>query len=489
MTVRAALCDAFSLAVSRARIAARGVAVAVAAPPTAMATMTTTTTIGGAPIDAAAITAVAATRDAPPPDASGPALRHASQGLRCGDFHAGRDFNRARWDPVASNCFLDDRPWHAVDALARACVRGVSSSGTEPTPTTLGEALSMPDARVDDAFGAATLDGNKKQRPGRATYKARVWYHGPSFAGFAWNAATDNAGTTTWTPGSWSVSRALTHAWAPLLDKETRPIASAGRTDRGVHAVASAVSFWTKRLDVDVEDIERAVANSPPGRVGALRVTHVTSAPHSFHATFSATYRRYVYVVPKRQLFREARTPRATIDVEVANRALQRLVDRGDVDMYAYARATPEGKSTNVRFVVARAFERTIDVGGDDAVEDQAEDAMSRANRRSRSAVTRERAIRAEDGDGAIASASVSSPSTMDVIVIELVADRFLRKLVRCLVSTTMREAANFAGDDDVLLNIAATRDRRAVAPPAPPGGLFFAGVSYSNDFEATRGS
>lgn len=488
MTVRAALCDAFSLAVSRARIAARGVAVAVAAPPPT-ATMTTTTTIGGAPIDAAAITAVAATRDAPPPDASGPALRHASQGLRCGDFHAGRDFNRARWDPVASNCFLDDRPWHAVDALARACVRGVSSSGTESTPTTLGEALSMPDARVDDAFGAATLDGNKKQRPGRATYKARVWYHGPSFAGFAWNAATDNAGTTTWTPGSWSVSRALTHAWAPLLDKETRPIASAGRTDRGVHAVASAVSFWTKRLDVDVEDIERAVANSPPGRVGALRVTHVTSAPHSFHATFSATYRRYVYVVPKRQLFREARTPRATIDVEVANRALQRLVDRGDVDMYAYARATPEGKSTNVRFVVARAFERTIDVGGDDAVEDQAEDAMSRANRRSRSAVTRERAIRAEDGDGAIASASVSSPSTMDVIVIELVADRFLRKLVRCLVSTTMREAANFAGDDDVLLNIAATRDRRAVAPPAPPGGLFFAGVSYSNDFEATRGS
>ena len=490
MTVRAALCDAFSLAVSRARIAARGVAVAVAAPPTATATMTTTTTtIGGAAIDAAAITAVAATRDAPPPDASGPALRHASQGLRCGEFHAGRDFNRARWDPVASNCFLDDRAWCAVDALARACVRGVSSSGTEPTPATLGEALSMPDARVDNAFGAAALDGNNKQRLGRAAYKARVWYHGPSFAGFAWNAATDNAGTTTWTPGSWSVSRALTHAWAPLLDKETRPIASAGRTDRGVHAVASAVSFWTKRLDVDVEDIERAVANSLPGRVGALRVTHVTSAPHSFHATFSATYRRYVYVVPKTQLFREARTPRASIDVDVANRALQRLVDRGDVDMYAYARATPKGKSMQVRFVVARAFERTIDVGGVDAVEDQAEDAMSRANRRSRSAVTRERAIRAEDGDGAIALASASSSSTMDVIVIELVADRFLRKLVRCLVSTTMREAANFAGDDDVLLNIAATRDRRAVAPPAPPGGLFFAGVSYSDDFETTRGS
>ena len=468
------------------------VAVAVAAP-TAPTTVASSRAVAAAATTTTTKTTTTTTGDAAPPPVEALELRHASQCLRLGHLHAGRDFNRARWDPVASNCFLDDRAWRAVDALARACVKGGSSTTTTTTSaTTLGAALSMPDARVDDGFGKCSEQN--KHRPGRRAFKARVWYHGPSFAGFAWNPAFDadadaDAGTSTWTPGARSVSCALTHALAPLLDKNTRPISSAGRTDRGVHAVASAVSFWTRREDVDAEDVERAVANSPPGRAGALRVTDVCEAPHSFHATFSATYRRYVYVVPKTQLFREERTPRASIDVDVANRLLSRLVNRGEVDMYAFARAMPEGKSTNVRFVVARAFERTIDTS-DLAfglrAEDGADEAMARANRRGRAAVTRECALSADD------HASASSPTTTtsaDVIVIELIADRFLRKLVRCLVSTTCREAANFAGDDDVLLHIASTRDRRAVAPPAPPVGLFFAGVSYSDDFETTRES
>ena len=36
----------------------------------------------------------------------------------------GRDFNRARFDPVANSKFLDDRPWDAVDAFARDLVLG-----------------------------------------------------------------------------------------------------------------------------------------------------------------------------------------------------------------------------------------------------------------------------------------------------------------------------------------------------------------------------
>jgi hypothetical protein len=51
--------------------------------------------------------------------------------------------------------------------------------------------------------------------------------------------------------------------------------------------------------------------------------------------------------------------------------------------------------------------------------------------------------------------------------------------LIRCLVATTIREAAVFAGDDDVLLRIARSRERRAASPPAPALGLAFAGVEY----------
>ena len=36
----------------------------------------------------------------------------------------GRDFNLARFDPVANSKFLDDRPWGAVDAFARKLVLG-----------------------------------------------------------------------------------------------------------------------------------------------------------------------------------------------------------------------------------------------------------------------------------------------------------------------------------------------------------------------------
>ena len=65
-------------------------------------------------------------------------------------------------------------------------------------------------------------------------------------------------------------------------------------------------------------------------------------------------------------------------------------------------------------------------------------------------------------------------------MVVELVANRFVRKLVRVLVVTAAREAAAGAADD-VLLALAATRERAATAAPAPPQGLFLAGVGYGD--------
>ena len=50
----------------------------------------------------------------------------------------------------------------------------------------------------------------------------------------------------------------------------------------------------------------------------------------------------------------------------------------------------------------------------------------------------------------------------------------------RVLVATAVREAATGAGTD-VLLRLAAARERAATAPPAPPEGLIFAGVGYGN--------
>ncbi|KAL6560109.1 hypothetical protein OROHE_006347 [Orobanche hederae] len=62
---------------------------------------------------------------------------------------------------------------------------------------------------------------------------------------------------------------------------------------------------------------------------------------------------------------------------------------------------------------------------------------------------------------------------------IELVANRFLRKMVRVLVATAIREAAAGAAEDALLKLMDATC-RRATAPPAPPDGLCLVDVGYT---------
>ncbi|KAK6147480.1 hypothetical protein DH2020_018392 [Rehmannia glutinosa] len=65
---------------------------------------------------------------------------------------------------------------------------------------------------------------------------------------------------------------------------------------------------------------------------------------------------------------------------------------------------------------------------------------------------------------------------------VELVANRFLRKMVRVLVATAIREAAAGA-DEDALLKLMDATCRRATVPPAPPDGLCLVDVGYT-EFE-----
>lgn len=396
-------------------------------------------------------------------------------------FRAGEDFNANRWDPVEQNQFLDDRGagWSRCAAFVRDVVAGRACL-SDLTPRERGDrseemSVGLAPARVDPSHGVDERK-TKNRKLKRWTWRANLAYHGPSFAGFAWNAACDgDYDGKTWEPGRASVTAVVLSALEPVLDKK-RPLPSAGRTDRGVSAAASCVSFWTLKPTTG-EEITRLINETSPAG-NALRVSDVRWAPDAFHATFAATHRRYVYILPMRQGFNEARTPRASLDASVVNRILAPLVGH-DVDMFAFARATPEGKNPNVRFVVARAFEATLPIATGAETDDCGAD-VDAGIRRSRTPIERSSHENADD--------DTTQPSETDVIVIELVADRFLRKLVRCLVSTAVREAANYAGSDTVLLDIAACRDRKAVAPPAPALGLVFAGVSYSPTHETTLG-
>jgi tRNA pseudouridine(38-40) synthase len=68
---------------------------------------------------------------------------------------------------------------------------------------------------------------------------------------------------------------------------------------------------------------------------------------------------------------------------------------------------------------------------------------------------------------------------TLDVIRFDFVASGFLRKQVRVMVATALREASQGAAGDR-LAELAASGQRRATARPADPGGLYLAGIDYA---------
>jgi hypothetical protein len=94
----------------------------------------------------------------------------------------------------------------------------------------------------------------------------------------------------------------------------------------------------------------------------------------------------------------------------------------------------------------------------------------------------------AEPAVGSSEAAEAGQPC----LAVELVADRFLRKMVRVLVGTVVREAVavkqkaqgRAAGGPDSyeqLLRLAECMDRRVTGSPAPGLGLCFADVGYDD--------
>ena len=213
-------------------------------------------------------------------------------------------------------------------------------------------------------------------------------------------------------------------------------------------------------------------AGGPSRAPARRRVSRTSGGAHEFHATFCATWRRYVYVFPTRQSMREERT-RREIDVSLLNEMLGRLV-RGEktsrrrresrrrrggriastgspgVDCYAFARDTVAGKDSRVVFRVARAFRGHVprvddDPHGTETRDSRGGSCRDRARRKPLFAETRPRARR----DGGARAATGAKP--------------------------------------DVLLALAAARERSATASAAPPNGLFFAGVGYGDHPSTTR--
>jgi tRNA pseudouridine38-40 synthase len=137
------------------------------------------------------------------------------------------------------------------------------------------------------------------------------------------------------------------------LDDRDVPVAGAGRTDAGVHALGQVASFALER-SIDAETLARALnARLPP----AVRVIAAEPAADDFHARFSASSKTYLYRIwlgPALSPFERQYAWHLTgaLDVDAMTDAAQRI--EGLHDFAAFQAAGSEAKTTVRRVVSSR---------------------------------------------------------------------------------------------------------------------------------------
>jgi tRNA pseudouridine38-40 synthase len=238
-------------------------------------------------------------------------------------------------------------------------------------------------------------------------------YDGTLYAGFQWQ------------PNGPSV-QAVVEAAIERLTGERSRIASAGRTDTGVHARGQAAS-WKTTSHMPVAEMQRALNALLPPDVAVVELREVAA---DVHARFSALRRSYRYTI----LNAPVRSPllRATayhfaapLNVDAMNEAAHILV--GTHDFAAFGGPMRKGGSTvrTVYLITCRRAE--------------------------------------------------------NLVLVDIEANAFLSRMVRHIVGTLLavgRGALSVANVADIL----ASKDRKRVRPAVPAHGLCLMDIGYAKE-------
>lgn len=187
-----------------------------------------------------------------------------------------------------------------------------------------------------------------------------------------------------------------------------------GRTDSGVSAIGQVCRYRTL-LDIDENVVQSHLDKFP--MKSSLQCVAVQRVSLKFHPSFGAKSRAYVYLIDPGFLSEDEVEGLSDILRELENKVL---------DYVAVSYGKVKTQSTECTLFSARAFQ--------------------------------------EEKSGAC--------------VIQLVGNRFLRRMVRILVSTALMQVFRH---ETSLLPLLETKNRTVCAPPAPPHGLIFVAA----DFEA----
>jgi tRNA pseudouridine38-40 synthase len=279
--------------------------------------------------------------------------------------------------------------------------------GEETVPTFLTGAR-------DGSYGITNLDaihelgGNEEfdsrdPRFKRQTFALRIGYDGSQYVGYQMQPISDGP----------TVERDLRAAL------QVKGLVAAGRTDKHVSAISQIVSFHTFE-DLSPEDLIAKINQSEGCRQGRLRAFHAVRVPKRFHALFSATWRRYIYLYPYDE----------SIDTSFIAGALKRL--EGELLPYN-AFAWREDRRDDCECIIYRG-----------------------------------------EVCSTLVDISPSHDGSLTAFAIELVGNRFLRRMVRNIVATVVREASLLpeVRNINILKDVALSGERARAAPSAPGEGL-----------------
>ncbi|KAM7473489.1 hypothetical protein LguiB_020732 [Lonicera macranthoides] len=394
--------------------------------------------------------------------------------------------NFYRWTARESYQFMYTRPWQkVVDFFSNV----VNDHMSLPRLFGIERSSIHHDADIE-AFNKWELvdapTNGKAGRWARVTFKIVLSYHGASFDGWQKQPGLNTVQGIVET----SLGKFVDEKKAELLKEKGLPIEGcatvAGRTDKGVTAFQQVCSFYTWNKDIKAQDVGDAINESAPGKLRALSVSKVSRA---FHPNFSAKWRRYMYIFPFNDREEGEPSSQGEDDIECVD-----LQENDDRDINACSQYSDE---ENIEYLHG---EDKDEVGSG---RKPTKFCVSKVNRLLRQLEGKLLSYKIFARDTK-ASRSIGPPTECFVfharateitlpslakerectkaMCIELVANRFLRKMVRVLVATSIREAAAGA-EDDALTKLMDATCRRATAPPAPPDGLCLFDVGYT-DFD-----
>jgi tRNA pseudouridine(38-40) synthase len=263
-----------------------------------------------------------------------------------------------------------------------------------------------------------------------------------------------------------------------------------GRTDAGVHALAQVCRFRTT-LNISMDQIQTHLSlkfSSAPTKAAAveataeataeatplpslgLKCTHIRRVSKNFHPTFGATCRAYTYLIDidwkeedstttttTRTTSTTTTSPSSSSSITLTTRQIQRLnqmleyLQDQELDYFAMSYGKLKTQTTNCTLYHAKAC--LVQYG--------------------------------------TTTTTTTTERPRTALCIELVGNRFLRRMVRILVSTALQLAVqddnnnnnNQSNEDPAsLYHVIQTRDRSVTAKPAPPKGLIFVGARFEND-------